>query len=31
MDLLTAALITVIVIANSAGDVLITRGMKRVG
>lgn len=31
MDILTALMITVIVIANSAGDVLITRGMKRVG
>ena len=31
MDLLTAILITVIILANSAGDVLITRGMKRVG
>ncbi|NLI80501.1 MAG: EamA family transporter [Deltaproteobacteria bacterium] len=31
MDFLTVLMITVIVFANSAGDVLITRGMKRVG
>jgi drug/metabolite transporter (DMT)-like permease len=31
MDLLTALMITVIVLSNAAGDVVITRGMKEVG